>query len=138
MASLCAEPKFWHYLENVAHLEVVMKLVGLAICLGSIIGAAATVGFHLYFDILSLLFVLGGAIGFLIMKGNPENHMKNFGDGAVYFGWLGTLVGLIAITGNRFLVWGDIEKMGPALTVSMLPILYGYTARLISVALSRD
>ena len=115
-----------------------MKLVGLAICLGSIIGAAATVGFHLYFDILSLLFVLGGAIGFLIMKGNPENHMKNFGDGAVYFVWLGTLVGLIAITGNRFLVWGDIEKMGPALTVSMLPILYGYTARLISIALSRD
>jgi flagellar motor component MotA len=138
MTSLCAEPKFWHYLENVAHLEVVMKLVGLAICLGSIIGSAATVGFHLYFDILSLLFVLGGAIGFLIMKGNPENHMKNFGDGAVYFGWLGTLVGLIAITGNRFLVWGDIEKMGPALTVSMLPILYGYTARLISIALSRD
>ena len=115
-----------------------MKLVGLAICLGTIVGAAATVGFHLYFDILSLLFVLGGAIGFLIMKGNPENHMKNFGDGAVYFGWLGTLVGLIAITGNRFLVWGDIEKMGPALTVSMLPILYGYTARLISIALSRD
>ena len=115
-----------------------MKLVGLAICLGSIIGAAATVGFHLYFDILSLLFVLGGAIGFLIMKGNPENNMKNFGDGAVYSGWLGTLVGLIAITGNRFLVWGDIEKMGPALTVSMLPILHGYKARLISIALSRD
>ena len=89
-------------------------------------------------DILSLLFVLGGAIGFLIMKGNPENHMNNFGDGAVYFGWLGTLVGLIAITGNRFLVWGDIEKMEPALTVSMLPILYGYTVRLINIALSRD
>jgi len=84
-----------------------MKLVGLAICLGTIIGAAITVGFHLYFDILSLLFVLGGAIGFCIMKGNPENHMNNFGYGAVYFGWLGTLIGLIAITGNRFLVWGE-------------------------------
>ena len=115
-----------------------MKLVGLAICLGTIIGAAVTVGFHLYFDILSLLFVLGGAIGFCIMEGNREGHIKNFGDGAVYFGWLGTLVGLIAITGDRFLVWGDIEKMGPALTVSMLPILYGYSARLISIALSRD
>ncbi|MDP4785490.1 MAG: hypothetical protein NWS38_04370 [Alphaproteobacteria bacterium] len=45
-----------------------------------------TVGFLLCCDILSLLFVLGGAIGFLIMKGNPENHMNNFGDGAVYFG----------------------------------------------------
>ena len=28
--------------------------------------------------------------------------------------------------------------MGPALAVSMLPILYGYTARLTSIALSRD
>ena len=115
-----------------------MKLVGLAICLGTIIGAAVTVGYHLYFDILSLLFVLGGAIGFCIMKGNPGKHMNNFGYGAVYFGWLGILIGLIAITGNRFLVWGDIEKMGPALTVSMLPILYGYTVRLISIALSKD
>ena len=115
-----------------------MKLVGLAICLGTIIGAAVTIGYHLYFDILSLLFVLGGAIGFCLMKGNSENHMSNFGDGAVYFGWLGTLVGLIAITGDRLLVWGDIEKMGPALTVSMLPILYGYTVRLISIALSKD
>ena len=64
--------------------------------------------------------------------------MKNFGVGAVCFGWLGTLVGLIAITGNRFLVWGDIDKMGLALTVSMLPVLYGYTARLKCIALSRD
>ena len=34
----------------------------------------------------------------------------NFGQGAVYFGWLGTLIGLIAITGNRFMVWGDEKK----------------------------
>jgi len=95
-----------------------MKLVGLAICLGTIIGAAATVGFHLYFDILNLLFVLGGAIGFLIMKGNPGNHMKNFGVGAVYFGWLGTLVGLIAITGNRLMVWGDVRKNGSSFSSS--------------------
>ena len=115
-----------------------MKLVGLAICLGTIVGAAETVSFHLYFDILSLLFVLGGAIGFLIMKGNPENHMKNFGDGAVYFGWLGTLVGLIAITGNRFMVWGDVEKMGPALAIAILTILYGYIIKLVTIALTED
>jgi flagellar motor component MotA len=125
-------------LENVAHLEVVMKLVGLAICLGSIIGAAATVGFHLYFDILSLLFVLGGAIGFLIMNGNLGSHMKNFAVGAVYFGWLGALVGLIVITGNRFMVWGDVEKMGPALAVAMLTILYGYIIKLVTIALTED
>ena len=115
-----------------------MKILGLAICLVTVIGAAATVGIHLYFDVLSFLFVLGGAIGFLIMKNNPENHITNFGEGAVYFGWLGTLVGLIAITGDRFLVWGDVDKMGPALAVCMLAILYGYTIKMVTIALTGD
>ena len=115
-----------------------MKFLGLAICLGTIIGAAATVGIHLYFDIISFLFVLGGAIGILVMKNDPENHITNFGEGAVYFGWLGTLVGLIAITGNRYLVWGDVDKMGPALAVSMLTILYGYSLKLVTIALAKD
>jgi flagellar motor component MotA len=115
-----------------------MRFLGLAICLGTIIGAAATVGIHLYFDILSFLFVLGGAIGFLVMKNNPEKHIANFGDGAVYFGWLGTLVGLIAITGDRYFVWGDVDKMGPALAVSMLTVLYGYSLKLVIIALARD
>ena len=117
--------------------EIKMKVLGLAICLGTIIGAAATVGIHLYFDILSFLFVLGGAIGFLVMKNDPENRIANFGAGAVYFGWLGTLVGLIAITGNRFMVWGDIEKMGPALAVSMLTVLYGYSIKIICISLQK-
>jgi len=114
-----------------------MKFLGLAICLGIIAGAAATVGIHLFFDITSLLFVLGGATGFLVMKNNPEKHLANFGEGAVYFGWLGTLIGLIAITGNRFSVWGDVDKMGPALTVAMLTILYGYSVKLITITLAK-
>ena len=114
-----------------------MKFLGLAICLGTIIGAAATVGIHLYFDILSLLFVLGGAIGFLVMKNDSENHITNFGNGAVYFGWLGTLVGLIAITGDRFMVWGNVDKMGPALAVSMLTVLYGYSIKIICISLQK-
>ncbi len=115
-----------------------MKFLGLAICLGIIAGAAATVGIHLFLDINSLLFVLGGATGFLVMKNNPERHIVNFGEGAVYFGWLGTLIGLIAITGNRFSVWGDVDKMGPALAVAMLTILYGYSVKLITVMLAED
>ena len=116
----------------------VMKFLGLAICLGTVFGAAATVGIHLYFDILSFLFVLGGAIGFLVMKNKPENHLQNFGQGAVYFGWLGTVVGLIAITGTPSFVWGDVEKMGPALAVSMLTVLYGYSLKLVTIALTED
>ena len=111
--------------------------MGLAICLAIIAGAAATVGIDLFFDVKSLLFVLGGATGFLLMKNNPEKHIANFGEGAVYFGWLGTLIGLIAVTGNRFSVWGDLDKMGPALAVAMLTILYGYLVKLITIVLAK-
>ena len=128
----------WQYEASSGFGGQRMKILGLAICLATIFGAAATVGIHLYVDILSFLFVLGGAVGFLVMKNNPRKHIENLGQGAVYFGWMGTLVGLIAITGNRFMVWGDIDKVGPALAVSMLTILYGYTIKLVTVALAKD
>ena len=115
-----------------------MKFLGLAICLGTLVGAAATVRIDLYVDILSFLFVLGGAVGFLVMKNKPENHLQNFGQGAVYFGWLGTVVGLIAITGTPSFVWGDVERLGPALAVAMLTVLYGYSLNLVTIALTED
>ena len=115
-----------------------MKFLGLGICLGIITGSAVTVGSHLFFDLNSLVFVLGGATGFLVMKNDPEKYVVNFGEGAVYFGWLGTLIGLISITGDRLSAWGDGDKMGPALAVAMLTILYGYSLKLITIALAQD
>ena len=115
-----------------------MKIFGLVICFAIMLGAFVHIGPHLFVDLNSALFVIGGATGFLIMKNNPDEHIANFGQGAVYFGWLGTLVGLIAITGNRFMVWGDVEKMGPALAVSMLTILYGYSIKIVTTALAKD
>jgi flagellar motor component MotA len=118
--------------------ETAMKLLGIGICFAIMLGAILQIGHHLFIDINSALFVLGGATGFLVFKKNSGNHIKNFGQGAVYFGWVGTLIGLIAITGNRFMVWGDVEKMGPALAVAMLTILYGYTIKLATIALTED
>jgi flagellar motor component MotA len=115
-----------------------MKIIGIGICFAIMLGAILQIGHHLFVDINAALFVLGGATGFLVFKKNSGNHIKSFGQGAVYFGWLGTLVGLIAITGNRFMVWGDEEKMGPALAVAMLTVLYGYTIKLVTIALSED
>jgi hypothetical protein len=74
----------------------------------------------------------------LIFRNNSGNHVRDFGQGAVYFDWLGTLAGLIAITANRFTVWGDVEKMCPALAVAMLTILYGYKIKLVTIAPSED
>ena len=36
------------------------------------------------------------------------------------------------------MVWGDLEKMGPAFAVAMLTILYGYTIKLVTIALTED
>ena len=115
-----------------------MKVLGIGICFAIILGAILQIGYNLFIDLNSALFVLGGATGFLVFKNNTGNHIKNFGQGAVYFGWLGALIGLIAITGNRFMVWGNVEKMGPALAVAMLTILYGYTIKLITIAFIED
>ena len=118
--------------------ETEMKILGIGICFAIMLGAILQIGHHLFIDINSALFVLGGATGFLVFKKNSGNHIENFGQGAVYFGWMGTLIGLIAITGNRFMVWGDVEKMGPALAVAMLTVLYGYIIKLVTIALTED
>ena len=123
---------------GITYWETVMKIIGIGICFAIMLGAILQIGHHLFIDINSALFVLGGATGFLAFKKNSGNHIKNFGQGAVYFGWLGTLVGLITITGNRFMVWGDVEKMGPALAVAMLTLLYGYTIKMITTGLTED
>ena len=90
-----------------------MKILGIGICLAIMLGAILQIGHHLFIDINSALFVLGGATGFLVMKNNPENHIKNFGQ-------------------------GDVDKMGPALAVAMLTILYGYIIKLVTIALTKD
>ena len=115
----------------------IQKLAGLLIALFIIFGAVSIVGFHLFNDINSILFVLGGATGYSFLTSSMKDWIKNFGNGAVYFGWLGTLIGLIAIAGNRFDVWGDIDKMGPALAVAMLTIFYGYLLKLITMAFEK-
>ena len=115
-----------------------MNYFGLVICLAIIAGAVVQVGPHLYNDFMSATFVFGGAFGFALLKNEPLQMPRNFGAGAVYFGWLGTLVGLIAISGNAFGAWNSVAAMGPALAVSMLPLFYGYIVKLVCMAIAAD
>ena len=55
-----------------------MKILGLAICFAIMMGAFLQIGLHLFLDLNSALFVLGGAVGFLVMKNDPKNHITNF------------------------------------------------------------
>ena len=114
------------------------KFIGLIICLFIILGAVIQVGPSFYNDISSFLFVVGGGFGYSILKNNEESFIKNFGEGAIYFGWLGTLIGLIALTGGKGNNWGDIEKMGPALSVLMLTLFYAYTIKLITLVFGKN
>ena len=115
----------------------IQKLVGLLIVIFIIFVGVSIVGFRLFNDIHSILFVLGGATGYSFLKSSRNDWIKNLGNGAVYFGWLGTLIGLIAIAGNRFDVWVDMDKMGSALAVAMLTIFYGYLLKLITMAFEK-
>ena len=109
-----------------------MRLFGLILALSSIIGAVVTIGPQSYFDVPALLVVIGGAAGYALLKGDRSQFMFHFGTGAVYFGWIGFLIGIIAIAKSEN--WGSMEKLGPALGVALLTIFYGYVARLITLA----
>ena len=47
-------------------------------------------------------------------------------------------MGLIAISRTPSFVWGDVEKLGPGLAVAMLTVLYGYSLKLVTIALTKD
>ena len=53
-----------------------MKIVGVGICLAIIFGAILQVGYHLFLDINSALFVLGGATGFYSLKRSRQPYQK--------------------------------------------------------------
>ena len=120
------------YLINI-FMDKMKQYIGLLICFIIIIGAISHVGFNYYNDILSFLFVAGGSVGYGFLKNQKDKFITNCGNGAIYFGWLGTLIGLIALTAGKWDNWGDIEKTGLALSVAMLTLLYGYIIKLITL-----
>ncbi len=58
-----------------------MRLIGLILVLGFIIGAIVTIGPKSYFDIPALLVVIGGAAGYTLLRGDRSQSMFHFGTG---------------------------------------------------------
>ena len=110
-----------------------IRYIGLLICLLIIIGAISHVGFNIYNDILSFSFVVGGSVGYGLLKDQKGKFIINCGNGAVYFGWFGTLIGIIALTAGKWNNWGDIDKTGTALSIALLTVFYGYIIKLITI-----
>ena len=109
------------------------RIIGMAIPMLLIIGAVYQIDMSVYLDINSALIVVGGAFGFWIAADNKKSKVKAFGDGAVYMGWIGLLIGWIAI--SRF-VFNEptFESIGAAFSISLLTVFYGYLVKLITLA----
>ena len=112
--------------------------IGLLICLLIITGAISHVGFNIYNDLLSFSFVAGGSVGYGLLKDQKGKFIINCGNGAVYFGWFGTLIGIIALTAGKWNNWGDIDKTGTALSITLLTVFYGYIIKLITIFLKKN
>ena len=97
--------------------EFGLRLVCLAITLFFVIGALIIVGPSLYFDILKPALVVGGGAGFAPLRCESSNYFENFGYGAVYFGWIGTLIGPIAIAGVTKVMRVTLAGKSPSMTI---------------------
>lgn len=88
-----------------------------------------------YFDIASFIVVLVIAILYSVAAAGPESFITKFGDGAVKAGWLGSIIGVVAIFGSTGFASANMEVIGASLAVASLTILYGYFFKLGSLIL---
>ena len=84
-------------------------------------------------DLLSLVFVLGIAIGNMLGAKDGDNRVTRFGDGAIRGGWLGFLVGIVKIESSPSAAQIDFFAIMPAFAVAALTPLYGYFLKLVSM-----
>ena len=110
-----------------------MRIIGVIIIIGMVFGAVSTIDYKRFIDLPSFLLVVGGSLGYVLAKGKSINFIKNFGDGSVYMGWIGLMIGIVTI-GNFH---ANTESMWPAFSVAFLPILYGYFIKLITTGLEK-
>ena len=83
-----------------------------------------------YIDFNTFLVVVVIAALFAASAQGEESFIQKFGDGAVRAGWLGSIIGIIAIFGTDYFASGDMSQIGMALAVCSLTILYGYFFKL--------
>ena len=97
-----------------------------------------TVGnIYQYFDIASFIVVIIIAILYSISAKGDGGYIQKFGDGTVRAGWLGSLIGVVAILGSPVFAGStsSLEALGAALAIASLTVLYGYFFKLGSIIL---
>ena len=96
-----------------------------------VFGAINSIGIDYFLDLPSAVFVLGIAISStLCNSGKSYKAVQAFSEGAAFGGWLGAIIGLIAITANSNFDNASVTSSwinnGPALSAILTIVLYGY------------
>ncbi|NCG09703.1 MAG: hypothetical protein GWP33_01170 [Alphaproteobacteria bacterium] len=76
------------------------RYLGLVICFLLVGGVLVKLGTDAFLDLNSFIIVFGGGVGFALLKGQECAYVRQFGDGTIYFGSIGTIIGLITIITN--------------------------------------
>ena len=96
----------------------------------NIVAAAISTNFSGFIDAISATFVLVGALCFGICANGEWKsgaRLTAFSDGAVLSGWIGALLGAVLIGIN--INMQDLDALGPAIALMLLPLLYGYIVK---------
>ena len=110
------------------------KIISPSIIFLVLLGACFEVGKSvempmLFFDFPSLIIVLIIAAAYSFS--NQVNKLVEFGNGAVYAGWLALLIGLIGMSIQFANTNLDFKGLMEANSVLWLGVFYGYSIRLI-------
>jgi flagellar motor component MotA len=113
-----------------------MRILGFIACAGIMVWIMdSAAGIAAFLDAISLAIVFGGGLAFAVAKGglsqSRNQALLNFAQGAVYWGWLGLLVGCVGIAANL----KEISALGPAAAIAILTVFYGYTVKWTVVAI---
>ena len=113
-----------------------LKYLGVIVIIGIFFGALEMGGGLVKaMDLMSLIFVLGIAIGHALGANPGENVITRFGDGCVRGGWLGFLIGIALIAGSEQAAVMNVSHLMAALAVALLTPLYGYFFKIITMQL---
>ncbi len=111
------------------------NLLGLLGMMGLLLwGFNLASGVGAYIDIEAVVLVLGGAVMFAVATGGSkqslDSALEKFGIGAIYFGWLGFLIGLNGIFQSIDAISDEgvlnLTALGASMGIATLTILYGY------------
>ena len=109
--------------------KIISITIYLTILFGACFAASKEVGSYLIFiDIPSIIIVVIIALAYSFSK---TQKIKYFGDGAVYGGWLGFLIGIISMSADFASNQFNTKDFLSANSVLWLVVLYGYGIKVL-------